>query len=155
MGIHEGEVHNHALGAVVFLARLEVVQRGKCLLGGSCPWRVDLDADLVGLLQFQRRNRAIAGQGLIRFDGHFIEGFDQLRFLAFGEAIMLAVLLDEFLDEFFAKSEGRILPTSLIVPMDHILEDTLTAAQQLKLGIAHLLEAFQLELLQAGILHIL
>lgn len=67
---------------------------------------------------------------------------------------MLAVLLDEFLDEFFAESEGRILPTSLIVPMDHILEDTLAAAQQLKLGIAHLLEAFQLELLQAGILHI-
>jgi hypothetical protein len=55
---------------------------------------------------------------------------------------VLAVLLDELLDEFLAEPEGRILPTSFIVLMDHILEDILTAAQQLKLGITHLLEAF-------------
>jgi hypothetical protein len=68
---------------------------------------------------------------------------------------VLAIFLDEFLNELLTESESGILPASFIVAMDDILKDVLTAAEELKLGITHLFKALQLQLLQTGYFHIL
>ena len=114
------------------------------------PRRIYLNADVIAIrkilqveVEVQRWYLRIGEeQRDVRLDRELIKRLQKKIFPSFIVTAMLAVFLNQLLDELIRLPESRILPPALIVTMHHRLEDLLRTLQQFILAVSHLLKPF-------------